>query len=134
MRRFISAVIVLNLCAAQLIAQQAAKDYEKAVASNQRSLQADRDFQKEWGERATPTLGTYGMSSRTHARHAWDLFVMLQCTPETTRVRWKQRERRLPGRRIKEWAAANVPLRLRYCSISVLTWLIDEAFNQEWRQ
>jgi len=47
-------------------------DYEKAVASNQRSLQADRDFQKDWGDRVTPNLGTYGLSSRTHARHAWD--------------------------------------------------------------
>ena len=47
-------------------------DYEKAITSNQRSLQADGVFQKEWGDRATPNLGTYGMSSRNHARHAWD--------------------------------------------------------------
>ena len=47
-------------------------DYAKAIANNQRSLAADTLFQKEWGDRATPNLGTYGMSSRTHARHAWD--------------------------------------------------------------
>jgi len=47
-------------------------EYEKAVTNNQRSLLADRNFQNEWGDRATPNLGTYGMSSRTHARHAWD--------------------------------------------------------------
>jgi len=47
-------------------------DYEKALASNQRSLEADGVFKNEWGDRATPNLGTYGMSSRTHARHAWD--------------------------------------------------------------
>jgi tetratricopeptide (TPR) repeat protein len=47
-------------------------DYEKALASNQRSLLADAYFQKAWGDRPTPNLGTYGMSSRTHARHAWD--------------------------------------------------------------
>ena len=47
-------------------------DYQKALASNERSLEADKAFQKEWGDRATPNLGTYGMSSRTHARHAWD--------------------------------------------------------------
>ena len=47
-------------------------DYEKAVASNQRSLAADTLFQKDWGDRPTPNLGTYGLSSRTHARHAWD--------------------------------------------------------------
>jgi len=47
-------------------------DYEKGIASNQRSLQVDSLFQKEWGDRATPNLGTYGLSSRTHSRHAWD--------------------------------------------------------------
>ena len=47
-------------------------DYEKAIASNQRSLRVDGVFQKEWGDRATPNLGTYGLSSRTHHRHAWD--------------------------------------------------------------
>ena len=47
-------------------------DYEKAITSNQRSLQADSVFQKEWGGLATPNLGTYGLSSRNHARHAWD--------------------------------------------------------------
>ena len=47
-------------------------DYEKAIASNQRSLAVDTVFQKDWGDRPTPNLGTYGLSSRTHARHAWD--------------------------------------------------------------
>ena len=47
-------------------------DYEKAIASNQRSLAVDRSFQQQWGDRPTPNLGTYGLSSRTHARHAWD--------------------------------------------------------------
>jgi Tfp pilus assembly protein PilF len=46
--------------------------YEKAIASNQRSLKADTLFQNDWGDRATPNLGSYGLSSRTHARHAWD--------------------------------------------------------------
>ena len=46
--------------------------YEKALASNQRSLAVDAVFQKDWGDRPTPNLGTYGLSSRTHARHAWD--------------------------------------------------------------
>jgi len=46
--------------------------YDKAVSSNQRSLSVDNLFQQVWGNRDTPSLGTYGMSSRTHARHAWD--------------------------------------------------------------
>ena len=47
-------------------------NYEEAVASNQRSVAVDGVFRNAWGDRATPSLGTYGMSSRTHARHAWD--------------------------------------------------------------
>ena len=47
-------------------------DYEKALKSNQRSLAVDTAFQKDWGDRPTPNLGSYGLSSRTHARHAWD--------------------------------------------------------------
>jgi predicted Zn-dependent protease len=47
-------------------------DYARAIASNQRSLEVDKLFQKDWGDRPTPNLGTYGMSSRTHSRHAWD--------------------------------------------------------------
>jgi predicted Zn-dependent protease len=47
-------------------------DYAKAIASNQRSLEVDKQVQKEWGDRPTPNLGTYGLSSRTHSRHAWD--------------------------------------------------------------
>mgnify|MGYP003288165895 CR=1 FL=1 len=47
-------------------------EYAKAIASNQRSLEVDKLFQAEWGDRPTPNLGTYGLSSRTHSRHAWD--------------------------------------------------------------
>jgi hypothetical protein len=47
-------------------------DFKKAIASNERSVEADILFQKEWGDYPTPNLGTYGLSSRTHARHAQD--------------------------------------------------------------
>ena len=47
-------------------------DYDKGIASNQRSLAVDKLFQKDWGDRPTPALGSYGLSSRTHGRHAWD--------------------------------------------------------------
>jgi tetratricopeptide (TPR) repeat protein len=47
-------------------------DFKKAIASNERSVEADILFQKEWGDYPTPNLGTYGLSSRTHARHARD--------------------------------------------------------------
>jgi tetratricopeptide (TPR) repeat protein len=55
--------------------------YEKAVTSNQLSLAVDRFFLSTWGERKLPALGTYGLSHRTHGRHAWDFMryaAMLQ--------------------------------------------------------
>ena len=55
--------------------------YEKAIASNERSLAADRFFLSEWGDRPFPTEGTYHLSASTHAPHAWDVLhfaAMLQ--------------------------------------------------------
>jgi tetratricopeptide (TPR) repeat protein len=61
--------------------------YEKAIASNERSLVADQVLLSEWGERSLPSVGTYGMSHRTHGRHAWDFMryaSMLQGNYERT--------------------------------------------------
>ena len=47
--------------------------YEKAIASNERSVAADRFFLSEWGDRPFPTAGTYHLSASTHAPHALDV-------------------------------------------------------------
>ncbi len=55
--------------------------YEKAVASNERSVAADRFFLSQWGDRPLPTEGTYHLSASTHAPHALDVLryaAMLQ--------------------------------------------------------
>ncbi|HKV80244.1 MAG TPA: hypothetical protein VJP02_19000 [Candidatus Sulfotelmatobacter sp.] len=55
--------------------------YEKAIASNERSVAADRFFLSEWGDRPFPTEGTYHLSASTHTAHAWDVLhfaAMLQ--------------------------------------------------------
>ena len=55
--------------------------YEKAIASNERSVAADRFFLSEWGDRPFPTAGTYHLSASTHAPHALDVLryaAMLQ--------------------------------------------------------
>ena len=55
--------------------------YEKAVASNERSVAADRFFLSQWGNRPFPTAGTYHLSASTHAPHALDVLryaAMLQ--------------------------------------------------------
>jgi tetratricopeptide (TPR) repeat protein len=47
--------------------------YEKAIASNERSVEADRFFLSQWGDRPFPTEGTYHLSASTHSPHAWDV-------------------------------------------------------------
>jgi len=55
--------------------------YEKAIASNERSVAADRFFLSQWRDRPFPTEGTYHLSASTHTPHAWDVLhfaAMLQ--------------------------------------------------------
>src|SRR5215469_10583122 len=47
--------------------------YEKAVASNERSVAADSFFLSQWGNLPFPTEGTYHLSAETHAPHARDI-------------------------------------------------------------
>jgi tetratricopeptide (TPR) repeat protein len=44
--------------------------YDKAIASNERSLAADKEELRLWGDRAFPSEVTYPLSAKTHAMHA----------------------------------------------------------------
>ena len=46
--------------------------FEKAVASNVRSQEVDKEFLDVWGDRPLPNLGTYPLSAKIHAPHAID--------------------------------------------------------------
>ena len=46
--------------------------YDKAIASNERSLAVDRWLVSAWGSNAFPAIGSYALSHRTHGQHAWD--------------------------------------------------------------
>jgi len=46
--------------------------YQKAIASNERSQRVDREFAAYWGDLPLPNLGTYPLSHRMHAPHAID--------------------------------------------------------------
>jgi tetratricopeptide (TPR) repeat protein len=46
--------------------------YEKAIASNVRSQQVDKQFAEIWGDHPLPNLGTYPLSHKMHAPHAID--------------------------------------------------------------
>ena len=47
--------------------------YEKAIASNERSVAADHLFLSQWGDHPFPTAGTYHLSASTHSPHALDV-------------------------------------------------------------
>lgn len=46
--------------------------YDRAIASNVRSQEADRRFAEQWGDAPLPDIGTYPLSHRIHAAHAID--------------------------------------------------------------
>ncbi len=46
--------------------------YEKAIATNERSLAADKKFLSLWGDHPFPRTGTYFLSATNHGRHAID--------------------------------------------------------------
>ena len=46
--------------------------FEKAVASNVKSQEVDKEFLELWGDRPLPHLGTYPLSAKIHAPHAID--------------------------------------------------------------
>ena len=46
--------------------------YDKAIANNVRSQEADKRFAAIWGDNALPNLGTYPLNHKMHAPHAID--------------------------------------------------------------
>jgi tetratricopeptide (TPR) repeat protein len=46
--------------------------YDRAIDSNVRSQQKDKEFAEIWGDLALPDLGTYPLSHKIHAGHAID--------------------------------------------------------------
>jgi len=47
--------------------------YDKAVATNERSIADDAYFLSQWGNLPFPTEGTYHISAKTHAAHSHDV-------------------------------------------------------------
>ncbi len=46
--------------------------FDKAIASNVRSQEVDKEFAKIWGDHPLPNIGTYPLSHKIHAGHAID--------------------------------------------------------------
>ena len=47
-------------------------DFQKAIESNVRSQEVDKQFAKIWGDLPMPNIGTYPLSHKIHAGHAID--------------------------------------------------------------
>lgn len=47
-------------------------EFDKVIATNERSIKADRDFLKIWGDHPYPALGSINYSSTHKSRHAYD--------------------------------------------------------------
>ena len=47
-------------------------DFQKAIESNVRSQEVDKQFAKIWGDLPMPNIGTYPLSHKIHAYHAID--------------------------------------------------------------
>jgi tetratricopeptide (TPR) repeat protein len=46
--------------------------HDKAIASNEQSVEADQRFLELWGDRPFPEIATYPLSAQNHGRHAYD--------------------------------------------------------------
>lgn len=53
--------------------------FDKAIDYNERSVEADRKFQEQWGSLPYPDFVTYPLSARLHATHAFD-FIRYSAT------------------------------------------------------
>ena len=96
--------------------------YEKAIASNERSVAADRFFLSEWGARPFPTAGTYHLSASTHAPHALDV-LRYAAILQGHYARALQAAHDLAG--LHSMMAAN-PRQQRLPAV----WVVDKAFGK----
>ena len=96
--------------------------YEKAIASNERSVAADRFFLSEWGARPFPTAGTYHLSASTHAPHALDV-LRYAAILQGNYARALQAAHDLAG--LHSMMAAN-PRQQRLPAV----WVVDKAFGK----
>lgn len=96
--------------------------YEKAIASNERSVAADHFFLSQWGDRPFPMEGTYHLSASTHAPHALDV-TRYAAILQGNYARALQAARDLAGSH--SMMAAN-PRQQRLPAV----WLVHQAFGK----
>jgi tetratricopeptide (TPR) repeat protein len=105
--------------------------YDKAIASNERSLAADKENLKLWGDRAFPSEVTDATSAKNHAMHANE-FIRSAATWEgnfTTAVEAARASAAEAAQMVMGVMGSNGPVQRRY----VQPWLTYRRF-QKWQE
>jgi tetratricopeptide (TPR) repeat protein len=105
--------------------------YDKAIASNKRSLAADKEELRLWGDRAFPSEVTYPLSAKTHAMHANE-FIRSAATWQgnfTTAVEAARASAAEAAQMVMGVMGSNGPVQRRY----VQPWLTYRRF-QKWQE
>ena len=102
--------------------------YDKAIASNERSLAADKENLKLWGDRAFPSEVTDATSAKTHFMHANE-FIRSAATWEGNFSRAAEVARASAAEAARMGMESNGPAQRRY----VQSWLTYRRF-QKWQE
>jgi tetratricopeptide (TPR) repeat protein len=102
--------------------------YDKAIASNERSLAADKEELRLWGDRAFPSEVTYPLSAKIHAMHANE-FIRSAATWEGNFNRAAETARASAAEAAHMGMESNGPAQRRY----VQPWLTYRRF-QKWQE
>ena len=98
--------------------------YQKAIASNERSQQVDKAFAKQWGDMQLPNLGTYPLNHKMHAPHAID-FIRYAATVQGNYARAIRAAEKSAG----FVSEANVDRRGGQKRVAAL-WLVNKTFGK----
>ena len=99
--------------------------YDAAIASNQRSLAADRSFVEAWGDSPLPNFTTYKLSPRVHPRHAND-FIRFAATAQGNYERAIGSARAVAGSVSEERLRRNARAQLAVANI----WMVEKIFGK----
>ena len=99
--------------------------YDEAIASNQRSVAADRYFVEAWGEHPLPDFTTYKLSPRMHPRHAND-FIRFAATAQGNYQRAIRSARSVADGISEESLRASGRAQLSIVHV----WMVEKIFGQ----
>jgi tetratricopeptide (TPR) repeat protein len=99
--------------------------YEKAIASNLRSIAVDSIVRAAWGTHAYPAVGTLPNSARTHAGHSWD-FLRLASTLQGNYARAVEAER---ASGVASPSMTGPMMGAAYRRVATL-WLVEKIFGK----